>query len=444
MILEHGSCGSMVDAMTRPKQQARGGDSSDEEDEKKDEQDFHNNNNNNNNTDATSVGRQHCSLGEQPGTPRETKTTTGSLPPTPFFIMEWLNEVNPEDLELARKLLQTPNDKQHQQHHHHHQSPHRQHSSMGALGAFSKQEEEEDDSSIKKDLFAAAAAAASSPHRSASTGQLRSSTQTLTYGSSMSLSSFHKRSVLIGNGWNAKGLSKAQIGRWRDALSCWENALEIRKQVLGDEHVDTANTYNNIGIALGKLNRVHEAISSLQMALEIRSNNMMMMMVEQDQRQQQQLRVQQVAATLHNLANVHQQAGDLKMAMANLEKSIDLLLKQQQQQQPLVDDHDDNEHHDSVHLARAHVALGHVYYEAQQLHKAQQSYRQGLEILMQRCSHAEADQYCEAEIESIQTDLDEIAELLRCNSSSNDEAALPQEDDDEEKENDEQEEETDS
>jgi hypothetical protein len=57
----------------------------------------------------------------------------------------------------------------------------------------------------------------------------------------------------MSNGWNAKGLEKARHGKWEQALSCWQNALEIRRQVLGESHSDVANTWNNIGIALGKL-----------------------------------------------------------------------------------------------------------------------------------------------------------------------------------------------
>ena len=281
----------------------------------------------------------------------------------------------------------------------------------------------------------------------------------------MSLSSFRKRSIRIGNGWNAKGLRQAQCGLWREALACWENALEIRQQVLGDDHVDTANTYNNIGIALGKLNRVPEAISALQMALEIRTNNMMMRRTttseynqqpqQQQQQERQRHRVQQVAATLHNLANVHQQAGDLKMAMSYLQESIDLLLKEEQGAATLspllmmdghgnVDDMEQQQRqrqqHDSVHLARAYVAIGHVYYEMQQLDMAQQSYQQGLEILQKRGggdnSSSDHQCYCEAEIESIQTDLDEIAELLRFRSTTSiKEENASQNDKDEEKEN---------
>jgi tetratricopeptide (TPR) repeat protein len=488
MILEHASCGSMMDALTRPKEHA--GADSDEDEEKKDEQYFESIDNNNDSPARTSTRetktpiKQHTHvINNNNNTNYDTADTTRSskscLPPTPFFIMEWLKEVKPEDLELARKLLQTPNNisniKQNN-HNHNHNSPHRQHSSMGALlGSAAAAEEDDDDDDVdchvvRKNLFAAATC--SSPHRSASTGQLRSSQCTTTttttttthhhnFGSSMSLSSFRKRSIMIGNGWNAKGLSQAQRGRWREALACWENALEIRQQVLGDDHVDTANTYNNIGIALGKLNRVHEAISALQMALEIRTNNMMMTRTtitsehnqqSQQQRQQQERqrhRVQQVAATLHNLANVHQQAGDLKMAMSYLEESIDLLLKEEKGAATLspllmMDGHgngDDTEQqqrqqHDSVHLARAYVAIGHVYYETHQLDKAQQSYQQGLEILQKRGGgdNSSSDHHCEAEIESIQTDLDEIAELLRCRSTSMKEENASQDDEDEENE----------
>jgi hypothetical protein len=58
------------------------------------------------------------------------------------------------------------------------------------------------------------------------------------------LSPFHGKSIQMGNGWNAKGLKKAKSGLWQDALLFWDNALEIRFQVLGHQHLDVADTRN--------------------------------------------------------------------------------------------------------------------------------------------------------------------------------------------------------
>jgi tetratricopeptide (TPR) repeat protein len=114
--------------------------------------------------------------------------------------------------------------------------------------------------------------------------------------------SFHERSIAIGNGYNAKGIQKARQGVWSEALTCWESALQVRQQVLGEEHLDVANTHNNIGIALGKLKRFDAAFQHLQRALEIRTGHYGEKHAE-------------IAATLHNTGNVYQQAGDLSSAL---------------------------------------------------------------------------------------------------------------------------------
>lgn len=165
---------------------------------------------------------------------KETSSTVSSssdscevLSPKPFFIMDWLEDIDPKDLELAQKMLKTPN----------------------RLVVPPKPACEVHPS--PKVLFGA-----TSPSNKKE-----------------AVNSFKKRGIAIGNGYNAKGLQKAKKGAWEEALCCWENALEIRTQVLGETHVDVANTYNNIGIALGKLNRPQEAIENLQRALEIRTEH---------------------------------------------------------------------------------------------------------------------------------------------------------------------------
>jgi hypothetical protein len=47
----------------------------------------------------------------------------------------------------------------------------------------------------------------------------------------------------------------------------------MRAWSLGDFHIDVANTCNNIGIALGKLDRFEEAVSTLHRALDIRTGH---------------------------------------------------------------------------------------------------------------------------------------------------------------------------
>jgi hypothetical protein len=143
--------------------------------------------------------------------------------PKPFFIFDWLDEVKPDDLERARKMLQT---------------------SKKSSGSIT--EENDSEENVRKESFPA-----------------KTPSNSTTMSPKTGVSHFLQRSIAIGNGWNARGLQKAKKGAWSEALVCWENALEVRTQVLGEMHIDVANTCNNIGIALGKLDRFEEAVSTL-------------------------------------------------------------------------------------------------------------------------------------------------------------------------------------
>jgi hypothetical protein len=233
--------------------------------------------------------------------------------PKPFFIFDWLEQVNPDDLELARRMLQTPKK-----------------SSRNISEARDSLE------NVRKELFPS-----STPFNSTSmspkTGE----------------SHFRQRSIAVGNGWNAKGLQKAKKGAWSEALGCWENALEVRTQVLGQIHIDVANTCNNIGIALGKLGRFEEAVSTLHRALDIRTGHYGKEHSE-------------VAATLHNIGNVLHQAGDLEAAIQCFCETKLL------QEHLLGPDH--------VQVARACIAMGHIYYQAEEYKDAREAYLDALSI----------------------------------------------------------------
>ena len=40
------------------------------------------------------------------------------------------------------------------------------------------------------------------------------------------------------------------MGDYKKALEYFELSLNIRKKILGEEHLDTATSYNNIGLIL--------------------------------------------------------------------------------------------------------------------------------------------------------------------------------------------------
>jgi len=248
---------------------------------------------------STGGGLSPSPRGASPNKPCKATASSVALP---FFIMDCLEDVDPESLELVHRLLQTPPSKK----------------SALNLVPPPKSPKQESLKPVRKDLF----------------------------------TSFQQRSIAVGNGYNAKGIQKARQGHWERALRCWENALEIRLQISasssgGEEgnhsnnstlELDVANTRNNIGIALGKLNRLPEAVASLEEALQIR--------------QQQYGDIHpEVAATLHNLGNVFQQAGDYAQAIhyfgacRHMQECIAGTV-------------------DHLEVARACLAMGHTYYQA--------------------------------------------------------------------------------
>lgn len=194
------------------------------------------------------------------------------------------------------------------------------------------------------------------------------------------VSPFRKQSEAIGAGWNAKGLQKARKDDWEGALQCWERALSIRQQVLGDSHKDVSNTHNNLGIALGRLGREEEAMTHLQKALEIRTT------LYGSQHQD-------VAATLHNVGNVRQQSGDYTGALESFEQAKSI-------QEGLLGD-------SSVHVARAWNAIGHLHFEAQQYVKARDAYNHALDTLG-KAGRNEDDM----EVQHTKLDIQEAEELL--------------------------------
>lgn len=193
-------------------------------------------------------------------------------------------------------------------------------------------------------------------------------------------SPFRKQSEAVGAGWNAKGLQKATKQDWEGALQCFENALQIRIQVLGDNHKDVANTMNNAGIALGRLDREEEAMGHLEKALKIRT---LLHGTEHAD----------VAATLHNIGNVRQQMADYQGALESFTEARRI-------QEHLLGD-------SCAQLARAWNAIGHVHFEAQDFTEARDAYTHALDAF-RRAGRPEDD----IEVGHIKLDLEEVEQLL--------------------------------
>lgn len=267
------------------------------------------------------------------------------MDPKPFFIMDWLEKIIPKDLEIAQQFLTTP----------------RKHV---------------DESDVKqivgpvpRELFTPTPTKAESSNIEASPSRRQKS-------------HFYKKSVTIGNAWNAKGLQKAQKDRWEDALLCWQNALEVRLQILGKDHLDVANTYNNIGIAQGKIGKYEDAINSLHRAQDIRKKEL-----GEDHTE--------VAATLHNIGNVYQQSGDFLKAVEYF------YLSKQLQEIHLGKNH--------VQVARAAIAIGHSNCQAGKWDDAMKAYNEAIATL-HRAGYSDDD----AEMQHLKEDLMDVeAEINR-------------------------------
>jgi hypothetical protein len=211
--------------------------------------------------------------------------------------------------------------------------------------------------------------------------------------SSSTASGGQKHSLLaLGNGWNAKGLKKAQQGLWKDALACWDVALELRLPTMSLMSEEVANTWNNRGIALGKLGDYSQALESLNKALEIRLHN-------HKNNGKGNTKTSVIISTYHNIANVHQQAGAYNKALAifGLAKSL------------CYQDGDAKDYSAMVSMARLCTAMGHVYYQAEQWIDARDAYFDAVWVYQQLQQQTHDHQ---AELKELRRDVQEIDQKL--------------------------------
>eukprot|EP00980_Cylindrotheca_fusiformis_P028709 scaffold22639_cov105-Cylindrotheca_fusiformis.AAC.3 len=191
------------------------------------------------------------------------------------------------------------------------------------------------------------------------------------------------------NAWNAKGLQKAKQGLWQDALNCWDRALAIDSS---GNHDRVAKTYNNRGIALGKLGQYKDACHSLNIALQYYTSKSNTTMEEYN-------RNMITANTLHNLANVHQQAGKLILALQVFQKAKDACTK------AIAAATTTNKGNTAkLQLGRVCTAMGHVFVEAQQWKDAKRSYQEALQYVKSPDERA-----------LLQTDIEKLSLLIQKN-----------------------------
>ena len=119
---------------------------------------------------------------------------------TPFFLMDWLDDLTGDQAEKIALIIRSQGKQEHEAF-----TP--KLSNRKRISSFPSLD--------PKTLFASS----SMPVLSNTLDSKGSSTN------------FKQRNLALGNGFNAKGLTKAKHGLWSDALTCWERALDHRLQV---------------------------------------------------------------------------------------------------------------------------------------------------------------------------------------------------------------------
>lgn len=74
----------------------------------------------------------------------------------------------------------------------------------------------------------------------------------------------------LGHGLYLKGLAMASQKRWFVAVLLYRSALSAQRKDLGDNHLDVARTWNDLGVALAWTGNVTSAERAFEEALRIR------------------------------------------------------------------------------------------------------------------------------------------------------------------------------
>jgi tetratricopeptide (TPR) repeat protein len=267
------------------------------------------------------------------------------MPPQPFFMMDWFEDLlQDHDTEKLAALLKTP-------------SKQWRPSRSDRLRAESKTDAEQGDDATYCPTPKSSNCHKRFPPKPPGAEKNNLAPRNL-FGTKQT-KTVHS-TIAFGDAYNAKGLKKAQDGKWAGALACWDKATEIRYELSKDSlhlKADLANVLNNRGIALGKLGHHKEACDSLNTALQIYEN----LNSENNLKERDIDNDIIIANTLHNLANAHHQAGNFSMALQIFTKAKSLA-------------------RENLQLARICTAMGHVYLEACQWQDAKDAYQDALKV----------------------------------------------------------------
>jgi tetratricopeptide (TPR) repeat protein len=159
---------------------------------------------------------------------------------------------------------------------------------------------------------------------------------------------------IVAASWNNLGAIQYQKGDFTTAAEYYRQALEIQQKVLGAEHVDTAGTHSNLGIALKHLGEYPAAMDAAKESLRIRQKLL-------------PLDSPDVAASHYALGQLYSEIGELDLALEEYKKSTKIQESVYGLRSPIT--------------ASGYNNIGAVLYQKQDFNGALVEYRRGLDML---------------------------------------------------------------
>jgi tetratricopeptide (TPR) repeat protein len=149
------------------------------------------------------------------------------------------------------------------------------------------------------------------------------------------------------------GCVKNGQGKYTEAITSYENSLQIREKIYTTQHSDVAECYNDIGVVHKNMGKYSKAFSYYEKALEIRQKTL-------------PLNHPDLATSYSNIGTVYDKMGDYSKAFSYYEKALEIY------QKTLPPNHPS--------LADAYGSLGTMYHKMGDYSKALSYYEKTLEI----------------------------------------------------------------
>jgi tetratricopeptide (TPR) repeat protein len=111
--------------------------------------------------------------------------------------------------------------------------------------------------------------------------------------------------------YNQIGWTKCNLGEYKDAMTFFEQSLEIKKRILRSTHPNLASSYNNIGAAYQRTGEYSKALLSCEKALEI------------DQ-QLLPLNHPDLAGDYSNIGLLYENTGEHSKALSSYKKALEI------------------------------------------------------------------------------------------------------------------------